>query len=508
MTQDSLIESLRSRVSSDPEDARSMALLANLLMERMKSSGTSSDEHEAISLAKTSITLAPENSIGYAVLSTISSLKFQERMGFLRTAVDLEQESLRKDTNINASSHVAIATSLLRLLIEPREEMAQNKDKLTAKKIMREDFCVNSLTGFDERTLYKELDHELDAAKNIIWKRREERWKRRQKGQGFEKDHKQSSGTFSLIPLSIQCLAKAQYRLGTFFRTLYPHFSHRITSIRHFRSVLELLKLPYMNLSYTLQSQSSELHDLVIKANFWLATFQQDYQDLPTNSDLHDNVQVDRCPSEYVISLYSSFAATFDNQLVKKLKYETPTKLRKLVNGVSRGTKCFHNCADLGCGTGLSGIAFRDFVEENLIGVDLSAEMVEKAKERGCYDLLHVGDVEQILTDSACPYDLIVACDVFVYIGNLKSIFESVAKSLTNNHALFAFSTELLDEEKETVEDAGFLLQSCARFAHKQCYIRKLAKDCGFVVRDMKKDVIRKNGGCDVNGVLTVLSLG
>eukprot|EP00578_Thalassiosira_sp_NH16_P005562 CAMPEP_0181136720 /NCGR_PEP_ID=MMETSP1071-20121207/33322_1 /TAXON_ID=35127 /ORGANISM="Thalassiosira sp., Strain NH16" /LENGTH=144 /DNA_ID=CAMNT_0023223425 /DNA_START=229 /DNA_END=659 /DNA_ORIENTATION=- len=144
MTQDSLIESLRSRVSSDPEDARSMALLANLLMERMKSSGTSSDEHEAISLAKTSITLAPENSIGYAVLSTISSLKFQERMGFL-----------------NASSHVAIATSLLRLLIEPREEMAQNKDKLTAKKIMREDFCVNSLTGFDERTLYKELDHEL-----------------------------------------------------------------------------------------------------------------------------------------------------------------------------------------------------------------------------------------------------------------------------------------------------------------------------------------------------------
>merc|ERR1711957_238854 len=133
--------------------------------------------------------------------------------------------------------------------------------------------------------------------------------------------------------------------------------------------------------------------------------------------------------------------------------------------------------------------------------------MVAKAKGRGRYDVLHVGDVESVLTDPHCVgLDLILACDVFVYIGNLRSVFRSVAKRLTPKDGLFAFSTELSGEEQITLADCGFVLQSCARFAHKQSYIHNLAKECGFSIRAVTEDVIRKNGGDNVNGLLVILS--
>jgi predicted TPR repeat methyltransferase len=51
-----------------------------------------------------------------------------------------------------------------------------------------------------------------------------------------------------------------------------------------------------------------------------------------------------------------------------------------------RGEKAHWQLAvDLGCGTGLMGPLLRSHVSV-LEGVDLSTAMVEKARERGCYD--------------------------------------------------------------------------------------------------------------------------
>ena len=489
-------------ISNQPEDARSMALLANVLIEKVKRA-SHSDHHqhhelkEALSLANTSIKLSPTESIGYAVLSTITLLKFEQRMIYLRKAVDIEQQTVKRYPN-NISSRVAIITSLVRLLLEPREEMARNKEKTTAKHIMRQNLGINSLTRLNEQSIYEELKLMLDDTKTTIWNKREERWKEQhQKEDGGER-----TTLFSSIPNTIQCLAKAHYRLGTVFRTMQPTTAHCPKSKYHFHSVLDLLNPPYMHTSFKLQPYSSELYSLVVKAKFWLATLQHGVDGIISK-------EVERCPSEYVVSLYSSFADTFDNQLVNKLKYQTPAKLRHLVDEVAHqstsGVQCFDYAADLGCGTGLSGRAFHDLTT-HLVGVDLSPEMIEKAKITGCYTSLHVGDVESILKKET--YDMIIACDVFVYIGNLQSIFQSVSKCLNPKHGLFAFSTELLDEDHEMEKgSSGFLLQSCARFAHKQSYIQNLAEQFGYVVRSMKKDVIRKNAGKDVNGLLTVLSL-
>ena len=46
----------------------------------------------------------------------------------------------------------------------------------------------------------------------------------------------------------------------------------------------------------------------------------------------------------------------------------------------------WQHAVDLGCGTGLMGPLLRPHVSSYLEGVDLSVGMVDKARERGCYD--------------------------------------------------------------------------------------------------------------------------
>jgi len=257
------------------------------------------------------------------------------------------------------------------------------------------------------------------------------------------------------------------------------------------------------------------------KSKFWLATFGKD-----TDSTVID---IDRCPEEYIISLYSAFACNFDQLLVEKLNYETPKKLRLLVAEVqNRMNTTSWCCADLGCGTGISSLAFGDCVNQ-LVGIDLSPEMIQKAREKGCYDKLIFGDLETIFYDfkgsQTNPFDLIIACNVFVYIGDLFSVFHSVRKKM-HKDGLFAFSTEFLKEKhgmnnsvKKMHKDGLFAFSTeflkekhgmnkpfIARFAHKKSYIEELAKATGFVIKAMRKAIIRKNQGENVYGLLVVLS--
>ena len=100
-------------------------------------------------------------------------------------------------------------------------------------------------------------------------------------------------------------------------------------------------------------------------------------------------------------------------------------------------------------------------------------------------------------------YNLVFACDVFCYIGDLDSIFISVKKSIVAD-GMFAFSTECLEESHG--EEKGFILHQSARFAHKRSYIESLAIKHSFRVLAIKTCPIRKNEGEDVKGILAILS--
>jgi predicted TPR repeat methyltransferase len=202
-----------------------------------------------------------------------------------------------------------------------------------------------------------------------------------------------------------------------------------------------------------------------------------------------------------------------------------PDMLRTLVDSTV-GPRTYQSALDLGCGTGLSGLAFRSCVSACLRGADLSPEMVDTARQTrpGCYDELVVGDVLSQSTYEAANrndtdgddhgshrasrWDLIYACDVFVYLGDLSPVFAMVSKHLGDDDGVFAFSTELLpnDSDDEATEGPPYKLQSTGRFAHSVSYLNELAGTHHLCVRATTIRPIRKNAGRDILGCLVVLS--
>ena len=152
---------------------------------------------------------------------------------------------------------------------------------------------------------------------------------------------------------------------------------------------------------------------------------------------------------------------------------------------------------DLGCGTGQCGLALAD-IKRRLVGVDLSPKMLALAQAHGVYDELHAGEVNAWLSSSRdSSFDVIVASDVFIYIGALEDVFRDVARVL-RPHGVFAFSIEEHD-------GAPHSLRSSGRYAHSHAYIIELART-GFAAISAKPCVIRTEGGAPIPGGLYVLA--
>ncbi|PXF39661.1 hypothetical protein BWQ96_10638 [Gracilariopsis chorda] len=74
---------------------------------------------------------------------------------------------------------------------------------------------------------------------------------------------------------------------------------------------------------------------------------------------------------------------------------------------------------DVGCGTGYLGTLVSDRLKSTdisafLVGVDFSSEMLEKARNKKCYDKLIVADINHPLPTEARAMDIAVAMGVFV----------------------------------------------------------------------------------------------
>ncbi|KAL7485843.1 hypothetical protein ACHAW6_011436 [Cyclotella cf. meneghiniana] len=211
-----------------------------------------------------------------------------------------------------------------------------------------------------------------------------------------------------------------------------------------------------------------------------------------------------------------------------KYQYNIPKLLRKAVfkalgkedDDESNSNNIWSERAvDLGCGSGLSGLQFRSCTR-HLTGVELSGEMAEEARERGCYNRIVVGDAECVLQkenisddsgfEDAIWYDFVFACDLIPYIGDLRPIFNTVRRSLECRGGTFAFSAEILNELSNEMRDGedGFVMQRCARFGHKQWYITSLAEEFGFLsLNTTESTVLRQHDGRDVLGTIFVLGL-
>jgi len=85
---------------------------------------------------------------------------------------------------------------------------------------------------------------------------------------------------------------------------------------------------------------------------------------------------------------------------------------------------------DVGCGTGLSGIALRDVGFANLDGCDFSPPMLERAAETGVYRRLFEADLNDGLGIEDGTYDHAVAVGVFSFAHIRPDALRSVIRAV------------------------------------------------------------------------------
>lgn len=196
-------------------------------------------------------------------------------------------------------------------------------------------------------------------------------------------------------------------------------------------------------------------------------------------------------PSAFVETLFDQYAERFDQALVDTLGYRVPEFLAAAI--AARGERRFGLAVDLGCGTGLMGARLRPLCDR-LEGVDISAEMLRKARAKGLYDRLTKADLQSFRHEGP-PADLVTAADVFMYVGALDGILPVVAGMLAPD-GLFAFSVEALDGA------GGFGLRPSRRYAHAPAYLREELAQAGLAVLAMDRATIRQDRNEPVAGLI------
>jgi predicted TPR repeat methyltransferase len=179
-----------------------------------------------------------------------------------------------------------------------------------------------------------------------------------------------------------------------------------------------------------------------------------------------------RAAPGYVRHLFDQFSADYDTRMLGQLSYRAHVILRELWDLVGGGKKPL-DILDLGCGTGLSGAAFND-IARRLDGVDLSPLMLAKARERGIYDSLLASDLETALAENAATYDLILAADTLVYLGDLERVFAGAVLRLKRG-GCFLFTVERNECDIYT-------LGPKRRWQHPEAYLRERAVAARFDV--------------------------
>ncbi len=202
-------------------------------------------------------------------------------------------------------------------------------------------------------------------------------------------------------------------------------------------------------------------------------------------------------PRDYVIDLFDGIADSFDQRLVGELQYKAPEYLFHAVEKYLSNTHKTLDIMDLGCGTGMCGPLFR-CMASTLTGIDLSTNMLAGARRRGVYDSLIQGDICSELAACEHTYDIIIAADVFIYVGDLQAIFATAGNALKPG-GLFAFSLEAYEE------GVTYALRRSGRYAHSTDYIRELMAGAGLREAGFDRVILRKENSAVIHGYICVL---
>lgn len=202
-------------------------------------------------------------------------------------------------------------------------------------------------------------------------------------------------------------------------------------------------------------------------------------------------------PLQYVEKLFDEYAPRFDLHLIG-LGYDVPRNFREVLHCFVGTSHVFEHGLDLGCGTGLVGASIQGICNQ-ITGVDVSPNMLSQAQAKNIYTELVCQDLHDFLGGSTSTFDLFLAADVLIYLGDLRQLFAQV-RDRARTGALFLFSIESVGEDVQE-----YVLRPSGRYAHNERYILHLAVEYLWMIRLSLPTVVRKDRGRDIPGTLFLL---
>jgi predicted TPR repeat methyltransferase len=207
----------------------------------------------------------------------------------------------------------------------------------------------------------------------------------------------------------------------------------------------------------------------------------------------HQNIPT-RAPDDYVRQVFDNFADNFDAKL-QKLDYRAPGLVAALLGKVLATPAAALDMLDAGCGTGLCGPLLRPYARQ-LVGVDLSANMVDKARQRGVYDALEVGELTAHLAASEARWDAIVCADTLCYFGDLVPVMRAAAGALRpRGHLVFT-----VERAEPAQAEGGYHLNPSGRYSHTEDYLRTVLAEAGLRLLRLESDRLRMENTRPVAG--------
>jgi predicted TPR repeat methyltransferase len=214
-----------------------------------------------------------------------------------------------------------------------------------------------------------------------------------------------------------------------------------------------------------------------------------------------------RAPIEYLRAVFDGYADRFESHLVS-LGYRIPGLIRAAVlrHPVIAAGERLGPTLDLGCGTGFLAVVLSDLPVGPLVGVDASPRMLTQAAAKQVYSELREADLMQVLADDPTRWKLIIAGDVLIYFGALSEVLTAVHSRLELG-GWFIFSVEELlpDHERHMHGNGDWALGRMGRYAHSIPYVSGAARETGFAIRTLERQVVRQEADAAVAGLFVVL---
>jgi predicted TPR repeat methyltransferase len=221
---------------------------------------------------------------------------------------------------------------------------------------------------------------------------------------------------------------------------------------------------------------------------------------------LGENVPT-RASDSFVEYTFDSFAGSFDKVLAR-LEYRAPALVAEAVAAAVGAPAGTLDVLDVGAGTGLCGPLLRGYARR-LVGIDLSKGMLDKARERDCYDALEVAELTAYLREHARsygrgparPYDLIVSADTLCYFGDLTDALAAAAGAMQPGGRLI-FTVEHLTDAPAAASASGFFLNPHGRYSHREEYVRDRLTAAGLTPVSFERAVLRTENKRPVDGLV------